>query len=131
MRNFITIVEQTDRIYTERELQDMDIDVLDQMAFGFQDDQIIKVSPHDLAIKWECDLENPEYKYAIGGDEWVNSVDLSVPVDISINDEGVMELEDGHHRRFAAIKRGEPLLARIEIKGNPVKFILARQESSI
>jgi len=126
LRDFITIVEQA-HIYSEEELQAMDIDDLDRLAFGYADDDLIEIDPRDISIKWHCDLENPEHKYKLGGDTWVNSVDLSEPVEVSINEDGVMELEDGHHRRFAALKRGEKLLAKIEIKGSPVRAILKRQ----
>lgn len=115
-------------VFSQSELEEMDIDVLDKVAFGCKDGDIIEISPADLVIKYPGDLENPEEKYRLGGMSWVRTVSFDDPIEVSIGDDGRRYLEDGHHRRFAAIKQGRSLLAEISIKGNPVKHILDRQE---
>lgn len=114
-------------VFTQAELEDMDIDILDKIAFGCQDGDIVELDPSDLVIKYPGDLENPEEKYRTGGMSWVRSVSFDEPVEVSVGDDGRLYLEDGHHRRFSAIKQGKKILASMEIKGNPVQFILNRQ----
>lgn len=109
----------------------MDIDILDKIAFGCNDGDVIIVNPADLVIKYPGDLENPLECYRKGGMAWVRSVSLEDPIEVSIGEDGRMYLEDGHHRRFAAIKRGEKLRAEVEIKGNPIRHILARQSAEL
>lgn len=117
--------------FTEEQLIDMDVDELDQIAFGCKGGDVISINPQDLLIKYPSDLENPEDCYRRGGMNWVMSVDLDEPVQVSIGEDGKMYLEDGHHRRFAAIKRGAKLSAEVEIKGNPIRHILARQSAEL
>lgn len=113
--------------YTEAELTAMDIDDLDVLAFGYKNGTTVEIDPHAIKIIYDCDLLNPEEKFKSGGMSWVNSVDLSEPVELSIREGGDICLEDGHHRRFAAIKRGVMLSGVIEIKANPIRHIMARQ----
>lgn len=113
--------------YSLTQLQSMEIDDLDKLAFGYKNGEIISISPHDIVIQYQGDLLNPEEKFRLGGQRWVDSVDLSEPVSVSIDTDGILRLEDGHHRLFAATKRGLDLIAEIEIKGNPVMAILTRQ----
>lgn len=120
----------SEKTYSQRELEQMDIDVLDKLAFGYNDGDIVEIDPSLLVIKYPCDLENPEYCFQKGGMDWVRSVSLDEPIDVSIGDDGRMYLEDGHHRCFAASKLGKKLQAKVEIKGNPLRIILARQEAS-
>lgn len=128
MRDFLKLIEgaQGD-VYTREQLEAWDIDDLDRMAFGYVGDQEIEIDPNDISIKWHDDLGNPEYKFDLGGMDWVNSVDFSEPVELSISVPGKIELEDGHHRWFAAKKLGRKLRGIIQIKGNPINVILARQ----
>jgi hypothetical protein len=105
----------------------MDIDILDMMAFGCKSGEVVELDPKDILIKYPGDLDNPIEKFRVGGMKWVRSVSLEEPVEVSIGDDGNKYLEDGHHRRFSAIKQGKKLKAEIEVKGNPVKFILNRQ----
>lgn len=116
------------KTYTEQELILLDIDELDEMAFGCRDGQVIEVAPEIVKVIYGSDLENVHHQFEIGGSVWLNSVVLSEPISLSINDEGQFCIEDGHHRWFAALKRGEALKARIQIKANPIVFILRRQE---
>jgi len=116
------------KTYTEQELSVLDINELDEMAFGCRDGQVIEVAPDTVKVIYECDLENVHHRFELGGIAWLVSVDLSEPISLSINDEGQFCIEDGHHRWFAALKRGEALRARIQIKANPIAFILRQQE---
>lgn len=109
----------------------MNVDELDVMAYGCNGGDICSFKPSELRIKWKDDLVNPQYKYEQGGMDWVRSVIFDEPVEVSVNEDGVFELEDGHHRWFAATKLGLELEAVIEVKGNPVRTILARQEKAL
>jgi hypothetical protein len=116
------------RIFSQRELEVMDIDILDVLAFGYKSGEIVELDPRDILIKYPCDLDNPIEKFRTGGMAWVRSVSLEEPVEVSIGEDGKKYLEDGHHRRFSAIKQGFKLKAEIEVKGSPVAFILRRQD---
>lgn len=117
------------RIFSQRELEAMDIDILDMMAFGCKGGEILELDPKEIHIKYPGDLDNPIEKFRLGGMAWVRSVSFEEPVEVSIGDDGKKSLEDGHHRRFCAIKLGRKIKAEIEVKGNPVTYILKRQET--
>jgi hypothetical protein len=119
-----------DKTYTHDELLEMDIETLDMMAFGYTSGQVVVVNPKDITIIY-TDLENPEYRYQREGDHWLKSVSLEEPVEVSIREDGKLSLEDGHHRWFAASKRGLMLKAIVEVKANPIKAILARQAAKL
>ena len=115
------------RHYTQSELEHMDIDELDRLAFGVAGGDQLELDPSQIRIKYPDDLINPQHRLKTEGMAWARSVDLSEPVDISVNEAGEFELEDGHHRWTAAGLTGRKLQAIIEIKGNPVRRILTRQ----
>jgi hypothetical protein len=123
--------QSLDKIYTQRELEDMDVDELDVLAYGCKGGDICTFKPSELRIKWKEDLGNPQYKFEQDGMAWVRSVIFDEPVEVSVSEDGVFELEDGHHRWFAATKLGLELKAVIEVKGNPIRTILARQEKAL
>lgn len=114
--------------YTQQELEKMDINELDVLAFGYKTGDIVDLDPKRLTIKYHCDMENPEEKFRVGGMKWVNSVDLSEPISVSISKRGVLEVEDGHHRLFSALKRNVKIKCEIEVKGNPIREILRMQD---
>jgi hypothetical protein len=120
--------------YTEEDLtkmiEDGKGDELDRIAFGVNDGDKIDIDTKDINLIYP-DIENAEYKSEHGGMDWVNSVDLSEPIDISVDELGRFNLEDGHHRYFAAKMRGEPLTANVELKGNPIRAILKRQGEGV
>lgn len=126
MRDWINLFENHTRDLTGDEMEAMDIDVLDMLAYGVKGDDIVELLPDDIHIKY-TDLENPEYRFEKEGMAWVNSVSFETPVDVSVAQNGTPELEDGHHRWFAAKKLGRKLKAKIEIKGNPILRILELQ----
>jgi hypothetical protein len=113
--------------YTEAELEAMDINELDRLAFGVNSGDVIPMRPDQIKIKYKGDLENPQDRFRKEGMEWARSVDLSEPVQVSVDDNGNFILEDGHHRYFAAQKTGRTLTAEIEVKGNPTRHILKKQ----
>ena len=117
--------------YTRSELEHMDIDELDRMAFGVVGGQQIDLSPVDIHIRYHCDLENPQALFDAQGMAWAQSVDLSEPIEVSVDDQGDFYLEDGHHRWFAAGKTGRRLKATVEIKGKPIEKILAKQAQMV
>lgn len=121
--------KQQTRSFTRAELEAMPIDELDRLAFGYANDDVAWVSPEQLTIVYPDDMANPEYQFERGGMPWVNSVDLSEPISVAIDNDGKLQLMDGHHRYFAAKIRGEKLIAQIEIKGNPVQVILQEQKA--
>jgi hypothetical protein len=113
--------------YTAYELQEMDIEDLDVMAFGVKSGEVKEIAPQDIKIKYDGDIECAEDKLQSGGRAWAESVDLSEPVLISVDENGAFILEDGHHRYVAAKATGRPLIAEFEVKGSPVRAILKRQ----
>ena len=115
------------RPYTRAELERMDIDALDRLAFGYAGGDVVSIAPGKIQIQYPDDLENAEHQRELQGDEWAGKVDLSEPVDVSIQTDGVLRLEDGHHRWLAACLSKRNLVARIDIKGKPIEVILARQ----
>ena len=117
--------------YTRSELELMDIDDLDRMAFGVVGGQQIDLSPADIHIRYHCDLENPQALFDAQGMAWAQSVDLSESIEVSVDDRGDFYLEDGHHRWFAAGKTGRRLKATTEIKGKPIEKILADQAQAM
>lgn len=110
--------------YTQDQLERMPIEELDQLAFGVVSGEQRQIQPSQLLIIYPCDLENPQARFDHEGMAWANSVDLSEPVSVSVNDLGQWCLEDGHHRRFSALKTNRPLQALFEVKGNPVRRLL-------
>lgn len=118
---------EVEKLYTEDELMAMDTDDLDVLAYGYKTGDCIELPLSKINLIY-TDLENAEYKFKLGGMAWVNSVSFEDPVEFSINKNGGFDLEDGHHRYFAAGKLGRKLRGVIEkVKGNPVVFILERQ----
>ena len=123
--------ESMTRAYTRDELEPMDTDVLDRMAFGVGQGDQVSVDPKQVRILYPCDLENPEARFSQEGMAWVRSVSFEEPVEVSVDDEGRFCLEDGHHRRFAAEKLGLMLKATVTaIKGKPIERLLAAAPAS-
>lgn len=117
--------------YTEQELEKMiengKGDELDKLAFGHNDGEITNIKIDDINLIYD-DIENAEYKFEKGGMNWVKSVKFDEPIQVSIDENGKINLEDGHHRYFAAKKLGKKEInAEIELKGNPIRKILKDQ----
>ncbi|MHD0644772.1 hypothetical protein ACYPKM_04005 [Pseudomonas aeruginosa] len=127
MTNSLNSSPVVNKLYTEEELMAMDTDDLDVLAYGYKQGDVVELDVSQINIIYS-DLINPEWKFKEGGMKWVRSVSFEELAEFSINKNGGFDLEDGHHRYFAAGKLGRKLRGVIEkVKGNPVVFILERQ----
>lgn len=114
--------------HSRSDLERMDIDQLDRMAYGHAEGDVVKLNPKDIKIKYPDDLVNPQDKFDKQGMKWVKSVDQTEPVKVSIDQDGKFNLEDGHHRWFAANKLGQLVTAEVEkVTGKPIETLLARK----
>jgi hypothetical protein len=98
---------------------------LDKAAFGFSDGDILKLNPEKLNIKYPGDMDNVFYQIAHSGlspEKWAKTVSLKTPIQVSFEN-GVFNIEDGHHRYYAAKLLGKPLFAEVNIKDNPLSVL--------
>lgn len=116
-------------MYTLRQLEEMPIDKLDQMAFNLQDGQVLFIPIDQITIIYKDDLEGAKWSSGHNPQEWARGIDLSEPCDVYYQNDR-FELADGHHRYLAATILGKPLKSIITIKDNPIKAILAKQDAS-
>lgn len=110
------------------EYANLDIDTLDRMAFGFSRNDIQKMYPENLNIKWEEDLKNVIVEQKASGlseTEWAQNINLEEPIDVIFED-GVFKIDDGHHRYYAALILGKPLNVSLEIKDNPHRYAVMK-----
>jgi hypothetical protein len=117
------------KCWTEAELLDMPVEVLDRLAFGVSSGGCIEISPKEITMIYPGDLDNPRHCYAQGSNAWRHAVSFDEPVEISIDSERRKNLVNVHHRYFAALLLGRKLKAIVEITGNPILALLARQAS--
>jgi len=115
-------------VMSAQELEAFDCDLLDCVAFGVVSDEVVTLTADRLQVRYPGDLDCAEHDLRANGPCPVETVDLSEPIDVSVDESGCFLIEDGHHRYVAARARGCSLMAKIEIKGNPVRAILARQD---
>lgn len=108
----------------------LSIELLDRLAHGFSEDDIKKLNPSQLNVRWKDDLENVKWeisKSKLTPKEWASKVDLSEPIDVSYWQDSDHKkgfyIEDGHHRYVAAQILKKPLNVNLEIKVNPIKEI--------
>lgn len=97
-------------------------DILDLMAFGFNDKTLKKIMPKNLSIKWKNDLDNVIYeieKSGLSKYQWAKKINLTEPIEVSYNGKKFY-IEDGHHRYYAAKILNLPLNIDLEIKANPI-----------
>jgi hypothetical protein len=95
---------------------------LDFAAFGFTENSVKEMMPNELTVKWKDDMLNPPEKQKKSGlskEEWAKTVDLSEPIDVSYDGKN-FNIEDGHHRYYAAKILNKPLRVNLEIKANPI-----------
>jgi hypothetical protein len=124
--------EKLTRIWTEEELIELPIDVLDRLAFGFESGTLLDLCPEEIAIIYPDDLVNPygqiesARRQGISPHRWAAAVSFKEPCEVSFRN-GRFELEDGHHRYTAAKILGRQLPCIVEIKDNPVTTVLRRQ----
>ena len=128
-RQWLASRRQLSAAKLRRELEQLDVDVLDRWAFGLAGGDIVKLDPKDIAIVHTDDLENAEYqadRFAGSRLAWAKSVSLTEPVIVSVTRPGEFILEDGHHRYLAAKLSKRKLSAEITIKGKPIEWLLDR-----
>jgi hypothetical protein len=105
----------------------IDIELLDYLTFGFNEDSIKILDPNILKIEWKADIENVKYEMKNSGlssKDWARKVNLSEPIDVDykiINDKIGFYIQDGHHRYTAAKILNKPLNVNLQIKINPIK----------
>lgn len=119
---------------SREDLERMDIDALDRLAFGVADGDQVTLKPEAIQLPYPGDLLNPMARFDKEGMDWVQSVDFSEPVEVSVNQAGEFCLENGHHRWFAARMLGRTLEAVVAVKGKPIERILeqgARRERAL
>lgn len=100
-------------------------EILDRLAYGFSESDIVELMPEKLKIKWKTDLENVKYEIQKSGKSpksWASQVSLETPIDVSF-EKDKFYIEDGHHRYVAAKILKKPLKVNLEIKSNPIKYL--------
>jgi len=105
----------------------IDIDILDKLAFGFNEIEIKKINPILLKIEWKDDIENVKYEIKhskLTPKQWASNIDLTEPIDVDfkeINGKRGFYIQDGHHRYTAAKILNKELNVNLNIKINPIK----------
>jgi hypothetical protein len=105
----------------------IDIELLDHLAFGFNEHSIKILEPSILKIEWKTDIENVKYEIKNSGlspKQWATKVNLSEPIDVDykiFNNKPGFYIQDGHHRYTAAKILNKPLNVNLRIKYNPIK----------
>jgi hypothetical protein len=97
-------------------------DLLDNAAFGFNNDNLKQIMLNKLSIKWHDDLKNVLFeikKSGLNPKEWASKINLNEPIDVSY-EKNKFFIEDGHHRYYAAKILNKPLNINLEIKTNPI-----------
>ncbi len=113
---------------TSKEYNDIDIDTLDRLAFGFSEKDITRLSPRQLKIKWQDDLNNVIQEQQYSGkskEEWARNIDLNEPIEVIFED-GVFKIDDGHHRYYATLILGIELNVSLTIKDKPHLFSVVK-----
>lgn len=103
-------------------------DDLDRRAFGFAVEDIVTLTPDQIGVQYEGDLENPEYQIQKAGDpvRWAKTVSLRTPIDVRYRG-GKFWIEDGHHRWMAAKILKKKLKCRVaRIDDNPILALQAK-----
>ena len=104
----------------------LDIDLTDKIAFGFSADEITKLNPSRLTVKWQDDFDNAGFqqeKSGLSKKGWARTVNLSEPIEVSY-DGYKFNIEDGHHRYYAALILNKVLPVSLEIKANPTVEVI-------
>lgn len=104
----------------------IDIDLLDNLAFGFTENSIKTLYPKDLKIEWKEDFENVKFeikKSGLSPKLWASKINLSEPIDVdykTTKNKTGFYIQDGHHRFTAAKILNKPLNINLTIKNNPI-----------
>lgn len=102
---------------SDAEIADVDIDELDELAFGYV--QGVQELPLvDLHVKYADDYENAVQDVQEDPDGWVDVLDE--PIDVVL-ERGILFVDDGHHRYVTAQTLDhQTILADVQILDNPV-----------
>lgn len=106
------------------ELERMDTDVLDRAAFGFVQGDTVKVPVEALHVRYTGDLENAEDEVPTAAVAR-RVLRGAPPISVSLRD-GLLHIEDGHHRFVSARLLGRHTISAIiqDIHDNPIDAIL-------
>ena len=114
---------------TGKEWSELPIETIHRLAFGFTGEDIKKIHPSKLHIKYKADMENPIYeqqKSGLSKKEWAKTINLSEPIQLSY-EKGKFWIEDGHHRYYAAkILNKELNVDDVDIRDKAHKAILIK-----
>ncbi len=113
---------------TSKEWSELSIEKVDRAAFGFAREDIKKLNPNELTVKWKEDYENAieqQKQSGLSKEEWAKSIDLSEPIDVIFED-GKFKIDDGYHRFYAAEILNKPLNVELTIKDKPHKAIIEK-----
>jgi len=124
----INILQPWQMTPQSKEYADISISDLDRAAFGFAREDIKTLSPNQINIKWQDDLDDVIHEQKNSGiteTEWASKIDLSTPIDV-VFENGKFYLEDGHHRWYAAKILNKSLPVNLEIKDKPHKAIIEK-----
>jgi len=99
------------------------IEILDKLAFGFNENDIKELHPSKLKIKWKTDIDNVKNEIKnskLKPIKWAEKINLEEPIDVVFENNGFY-IEDGHHRYLAAKILDKKLNINLEINSNPIK----------
>lgn len=109
---------------SDRELETLPTDALDRAAFGFTSGSLLTLHWSQIQIRYPGDLEN--VRHAVRTSKDARERLSGPPIDVSFR-KGHFELEDGHHRWWAARMLNRTLHARVQqIDDNPIVAIRRR-----
>lgn len=112
-----------------KDYAELSLDDLCRDAFGFTEQDIKTIMPHDLNIKYQEDIQNPIFLQEQSGlskEEWAKTINLSDPIQLSYEG-GKFYIEDGHHRYYAALILNKPLFVdSIDFKDKPHRAIIEK-----
>lgn len=101
----------------------LSIEMLDKLAFGFNEEDIKTLPASILKIKWKDDWKNVLWEVEKSGltkKQWSLKINLSEPIDVSY-EKGKFYVEDGHHRTFAAKVLKKNLNVNLQINEKPIQ----------
>ena len=101
----------------------LSIEMLDKLAFGFNEEDIKTLPASILKIKWKDDWKNVLWEVEKSGltkKQWSLKINLSEPIDVSY-EKDKFYVEDGHHRTFAAKVLKKDLNVNLQINEKPIQ----------
>jgi len=113
---------------TRAQLEELPVEVLDEVAFGFHSGDAIRLPLSSIHIRYPGDLESASADIETRKDALaLRRTHGRLPVQVHLRN-GLFDLEDGHHRYVAATMLGdEAIWAEVEIKDDPIAVILGEK----